>query len=192
MRTNRLEAFSDGVIAIIITIMVLELKVPHDTSLSALLAMWPIFLSYFLSFSVVAIMWVNHHQLLSFAKQADAGVLWTNNLLLLCMSMIPFATAYMGENHAASLPVAVYGVVCVGCSLGFWALRWAIFGAELKSPDHKALHGKATRKNILSFVLYIASIPLAFVSPMASFAIFFFVAASYFLPERLLEGNSSD
>ena len=191
MRTNRLEAFSDGVIAIIITIMVLELKVPHDTSLHALLLMWPIFLSYFLSFAVVAIMWVNHHQLISLALRASAGVLWTNNLLLLCMSLIPFVTAYMGENHGASLPVACYGVVCVGCALGFWALRTAITHQVSEHGGHHVHQTKAQRKDLFSLILYAASIPLAFVSPMASYIIFFFVAASYFLPAGILENRPS-
>ena len=109
MGTGRVEAFSDGVIAIIITIMVLELKVPHDTSASALLDLTPVFLSYLMSFLIVAIMWVNHHHLLHTALRADAALLWTNNLLLFWMSLIPFVTGYMGENHTAPLAVAMYG-----------------------------------------------------------------------------------
>ncbi len=190
MRTNRLEAFSDGVIAIIVTIMVLELKVPHDTTLRALLSMWPTFLSYLLSFLVVAIMWVNHHHLISMAKRADASVLWTNNGLLFCMSLIPFATAYMGENHAEGLPVAAYGAVCVGCSFAFWALRAAIVAQATNIQDAGMLRGRSTRKNVIGLVMYSAAIPLAFVSATASLCLYFLVAASYFLPERALEQAS--
>lgn len=105
---GRVEAFSDGVIAIILTIMVLDLKVPQNTSLAALMGIWPTMLAYVLSFFVVAIMWVNHHHMLRTAKHPDAPLLWANNVLLFWMSMIPFVTRYLGDNHAASLPVAVY------------------------------------------------------------------------------------
>src|SRR5512140_1644117 len=111
LRKNRIEGFSDGVVAIIITIMVLELKVPHDATPEALLRLTPVFLSYALSFVVVAILWVNHHHLVHTLEQANGRVLWLNNHLLFWLSLVPFTTAYMGENHVAPLPVALYGLV---------------------------------------------------------------------------------
>src|SRR5436853_308860 len=126
MGTNRLEAFSDGVIAIIVTIMVLELKLPPDGTPQALARIAPTVLSYMLSFVVVAIMWVNHHQLIHAARRADGRLLWSNNFLLFCMSLIPFATAYLGQHYTDALPAALYGAVMTTCGLGFTWLRAAI------------------------------------------------------------------
>jgi TMEM175 potassium channel family protein len=186
MPTNRVEAFSDGVIAVIITIMVLELKVPRDNSLSSLLATAPQFLAYLLSFLVVAIMWVNHHHLLHAARHADARLLWSNNNLLFWMSLVPFVTAYMGNNYRDPRAVATYGVVLVLCSIAFLILRRAISCHHREDPDLVAYHRRALRKNLFSTMLYAASIPLAFIDVRISFFIFAFVALSYFLPERKL------
>src|SRR5271170_2008946 len=123
MGTGRIEAFSDGVIAVIITIMVLELRVPADPSMAALLRQAPVFCSYGLSFIVVAILWVNHHHLLHAAKRADAALLWANNNLLFWMSLIPFVTAYMGQNHRSALAVAMYGAVLAITATSFTILR---------------------------------------------------------------------
>jgi uncharacterized membrane protein len=194
MGTNRLEAFSDGVIAVIITIMVLELKVPRDTTLASLLATAPQFLAYLLSFLVVAIMWVNHHHLLHAARHADARLLWSNNNLLFWMSLVPFVTAYMGNNYRDPRAVAPYGAVLLLCSIAFLILRAFIAHHHRDDPSLVAYHRRALRKNLFSTALYATSIPLAFYDVRISFFIFAFVALSYFLPERKLaesEGHGS-
>lgn len=186
MGTNRIEAFSDGVIAVIITIMVLELKVPRDTSFASLLAVAPQFLAYVLSFIVVAIMWVNHHHLLHHARHADARLLWSNNNLLFWMSLVPFVTAYMGNNHRDPHAVAPYGAVMFMCGVGFLILRRAIACHHADDSDLVAYHRRTLMKNLFSATLYCCSIPLAFVDVRISFFIYVFVAASYFLPEQKL------
>jgi uncharacterized membrane protein len=186
MSTNRIEAFSDGVIAVIITIMVLELKVPRDTTLTSLLSILPQFLAYLLSFLVVAIMWVNHHHLLHAARRADARLLWSNNILLFWMSLVPFVTAYMGNNHRDPRAVALYGLVMFCCGSAFSILRSAISAHHRDNEDVVLYHRRTQTKNLFSVALYAASIPSAFVDVRISFAIFAFVALSYFLPERKL------
>jgi uncharacterized membrane protein len=186
MGTNRLEAFSDGVIAVIITIMVLELKVPSDTTLTALRGLAPQFLSYLLSFLVVAIMWVNHHHLLHSARHADAQLLWSNNTLLFWMSLVPFVTAYMGNNYRDAHAVALYGFVLSLCSASFLLLSHAILQHHRNNPDFIRHYRRIRFKNLYCLGLYIASVPLAFVDVRVAFFIFVFVALSYFLPERKL------
>jgi uncharacterized membrane protein len=186
MGTNRLEAFSDGVIAVIITIMVLELKVPRDTTLTSLRSLAPQFLSYLLSFLVVAIMWVNHHHMMHSARRADARLLWSNNTLLFWMSLVPFVTAYMGNNPRDPRAVALYGVVLALCSIAFALLRTAIIQHHLGNQEMVDYHRRIQSKNLYSLLLYLASVPLAFIDVRISFFIFVFVALSYFLPERKL------
>jgi uncharacterized membrane protein len=186
MGTNRLEAFSDGVIAVIITIMVLELKVPRDSTLVSLRSLAPQFLSYLLSFMVVAIMWVNHHHLLHSARRADARLLWSNNILLFWMSLVPFVTAFMGNNHGDPRAVALYGAVLTLCSLSFVLLRSAIVQHYKDNDEMANYHRRVQFKNLSSLLLYLASVPLAFLDVRISFAIFVLVALSYFLPERKL------
>src|SRR5277367_6295249 len=186
MGTNRLEAFSDGVIAVIITIMVLELKVPRDTTWASMRGVLPQFLSYLLSFLVVAIMWVNHHHMLRAARRADARLLWSNNLLLFWMSLVPFVTAYMGNNHRDSRAVALYGLIMFMCGSAFSILRAAIAAHHRENPDMILYHHRSQLKNVFSVLLYAASVPLAFYDVRLSFTIFAFVALSYFLPERKL------
>jgi len=186
MSTNRLEAFSDGVIAVIITIMVLELKVPRDTTLTSLVSLAPQFLAYLFSFLVVAIMWVNHHHLLHVARRADAPLLWSNNNLLFWMSLVPFVTAYMGNNYRDPRAVGLYGLVLFLCSLAFTFLRSAILCHHRDNAELVEYHRRVQRKNLFSAVLYASSIPLAFVAVGVSYFIFAFVALSYFLPERKL------
>src|SRR5271155_1963281 len=140
MGTNRLEAFSDGVIAVIITIMVLELKVPRDTTLASLRSLGPQFLSYVLSFLVVAIMWVNHHHLLRSARRADARLLWSNNILLFWMSLVPFVTAFMGNSPHDPRAVALYGIVLTLCSISFVLLRTVIAQHHREDPDLFGYH----------------------------------------------------
>lgn len=188
--TNRLEAFSDGVIAVIITIMVLELKVPRDTTLSSLRGVLPQFLSYLLSFLVVAIMWVNHHHMLHSARRADARLLWSNNTLLFWMSLVPFVTAFMGNHPRDPRAVALYGIVLTLCSLSFALLRSAIIQHHRDNPDVVQYHRGIQLKNLYSLFLYLASVPLAFLDVRISFFIFVFVALSHFLPERKLAENS--
>jgi uncharacterized membrane protein len=183
---NRLEAFSDGVIAIIITIMVLELKVPHDAEPSALLALVPVFLSYALSFVVVAIIWVNHHHLLHTLGQADGRILWLNNHLLFWLSLVPFTTGYMGENHLAPLPVALYGLVMFFCGAAFDLMRRAIASGEHDSVM-RAVHQRSDQRNAVSASLYLLSVPLAWVSVWLSVSIFVLVPLLYFMPGRTIE-----
>ena len=189
MGTNRLEAFSDGVIAIIITIMVLELKLPPDTGVGSLMKLAPVFSSYVLSFLVVAIMWVNHHHMLHAVKRVDARVLWANNLLLFWMSLIPFVTVYMGQNHMAPLPVALYGVVMTLSAAAFSLLRYVFMQQHRGDPEWCMYHSRILRKNLVSMAFYAVSVPLAFVSGYLSFAIFVLIALAYFLPEPKLAGR---
>jgi uncharacterized membrane protein len=184
---NRLEGFSDGVVAIIITIMVLELKVPHDASAQALLRLTPVFLSYALSFLVVAIIWVNHHHLLHTLAQVNGRILWLNNHLLFWLSLVPFTTGYMGENHLAPLPVALYGLVLFFSGAAFDLMRRAIAKGQAGDPELAALHRRSDRTNAISAFLYLASVPLAWVSVWLSVFIFLLVPVVYFMPGRTIE-----
>jgi uncharacterized membrane protein len=186
MGTNRLEAFSDGVIAVIITIMVLELKVPSDTTLTSLRSLGPQFLSYVMSFLVVAIMWGNHHHLLHSARRVDARLLWSNNTLLFWMSLEPFVTAYMGNHYCDPRAVALYGIVLSLCSVSFLFLHFAIVQHHRGDPELVRYHRRLQFKSLCLLFLYIASAPLAFVDVRIAFFIFVFVALSYFIPDRKL------
>ena len=189
MGTNRIEAFSDGVIAIILTVMVLELKIPATATVAALRAVLPTLLSYTLSFLIIAIMWVNHHHLMHLAKHPTPGLLWANNNLLFWMSLIPFVTAFMGQTHGAPLAVAAYGFVLTFAAVGFTLVRLAIVGGHLghASEQVQRQDRHALRKSMWSNVLYAASVPLAFVHISLSFFIFLLIPALYFLPERKIE-----
>jgi uncharacterized membrane protein len=184
MNSSRLEAFSDGVIAIIITIMVLELKVPHDVVPAELFKLLPIFLSYLLSFVLVAIYWTNHHHLIHLVDRVDSQILWFNLNLLFWMSLTPFATAYMGENRAAPLSVALYGLVQTACSISFLCLRRAIAQHHQHQSELRALHNKKFRKNHIAWLLSACSIPLAFVSVPLALLFVVFPAVMYFLPAK--------
>jgi uncharacterized membrane protein len=183
MKTNRLEAFSDGVIAVIITIMVLDLKVPHVVTLDALLTVAPSLLVYGLSFAVVAIFWVNHHHLIEKCKHADPAVLWSNNNLLFWMSLIPFATAYLGENCHAPLAVATYGAAMTVTSAAFTFLQIVVGRQGPEDEQRKMVFAKMNRKAGYSVSLYAASVALAFVSVNVAFAIFVLIPLLYFWPE---------
>ena len=157
MGTSRLEAFSDGVLAIIITIMVLEMKVPHDPTMEALIPMAPVFLSYVLSFVYVGIYWNNHHHMLHAARKVSGTVLWANLHLLFWLSLLPFATGWMGENHFAAIPTALYGTILLAAAIAFWLLQQALIASE--GPDsllHRAV-GR-DRKGKLSPILYLIAI----------------------------------
>lgn len=186
MTTSRLEAFSDGVIAIIVTIMVLELRPPAQPTLAALLKVAPIFLSYALSFLVAAIMWVNHHHLIHAVHSVTAGLLWSNLYLLFWMSLVPFVTDFMGKNYREPMAVALYGLDLFLCSTGFYLLRLELVRQSRHDPVMAEYHEKIQRKNSFSGLLYLASVALACVSVYASFFIFVFIPATYFLPEKKL------
>jgi uncharacterized membrane protein len=182
---NRLEGFSDGVVAIIITIMVLELKVPHEASPEALLKLLPVFLSYALSFLIVAIIWVNHHHLVHTLPQVTGRILWLNNHLLFWLSLVPFTTGFMGENHLAPLAVALYGLVLFFSGVAFDLLRREIALQETTEPELVSMHRRSDRRNTITAALYLVSVPLAWVSVWLSVAIFLLVPIVYFMPRTL-------
>ncbi|MFZ4483576.1 MAG: TMEM175 family protein [Chthoniobacterales bacterium] len=193
MTTNRLEAFSDGVIAIIITIMVLELKVPHaiaqaspTAGLADLKPLLPVFLSYVLSFIYVGIYWNNHHHLFHATKHVTGGILWANLHLLFWLSLFPFTTGWMGENHFASTPSAVYGGVLLLAAIAFLILQNAIIAGQGANSPVAAAVGKDW-KGKLSIATYLAAIPLAFVSPWISNSLYAAVAVVWLVPDRRIE-----
>ena len=186
MTTTRLEAFSDAVIAIVITILVLELKVPHGPELSALRELVPVFLSYVLSFVYLGIYWNNHHHMLVLTDQVNGAILWANLHLLFWLSLVPFTTAWMGENDFAAVPTAVYGVDLLLAAIAYFVLQTTIIAQEgpdsrLKAALGRDLKGKA------SPVLYVAGILLSLVAPWAGLAIYVFVALMWLVPDRRIE-----
>jgi uncharacterized membrane protein len=187
MNKNRLEAFSDGVIAIIITIMVLEFKVPHGESMADLLPLWPVFLSYVLSFVNVGIYWNNHHHLLHAVKTVNGGVLWANLNLLFWLSLMPFATAWMGENHFASIPVVVYCLDLCLCAVAYTVLQLTIIRFQ---GSQSVLHQAVGRdlKGKISLASYVLAIPLAlFGLPWLSGLLVGAVACMWLIPDRRIE-----
>jgi len=186
MGKDRLTAFSDGVIAIIITIMVLELKVPHGAEWTALIGVAPHFLSYVLSFVYLAIYWNNHHHLLHTVARVDGLILWANCHLLFWLSLIPAATAWMGENFLASIPTAVYGGILLMPAIAYFLLQKAIMR---KQGAHSVLASAlgSDIKGKISPILYITGITLAFVSPWFSIAIYVLVAVMWLVPDRRIE-----
>jgi uncharacterized membrane protein len=186
MGKGRLEAFSDGVIAIIITIMVLEMKVPHDTGLAALSHLAPVFGSYALSFIFVGIYWNNHHHLLHATKSIDGRILWANLNLLFWLSLIPFVSGWMGENHFETLPVALYGTVLLMCGLAYYVLTRVLLAHHGTGSALAVALGK-DRKGIVSMLLYLVAIPLAFFSAPAAIGLYVLVAAVWFIPDRRIE-----
>jgi uncharacterized membrane protein len=186
MPTTRLEAFSDGVLAIIITIMVLEMKVPHGPDLSAVLPLLPVFLSYILSFVYVGIYWNNHHHMFHASKRATGGVLWANLHLLFWLSLVPFVTGWMGENHFAALPTAFYGGVLLMAGVAYWILTGVIIRDEGKDSVLAKAVGKDL-KGKLSVVCYAVAIPLAFVGEWIAQAIYVLVALAWLVPDTRIE-----
>lgn len=187
MGTNRLEAFSDGVLAIIITIMVLEFKVPHDPSPAALFAIWPIFVSYVLSFIYVGIYWNNHHHLFQISENVDGSILWANLHLLFWLSLLPFSTGWMGENHFERLPAATYGANLLACAIAYYILERRIIALEGKDAPLARAMG-SDLKGKLSPVLYILGIVFAWlVSPWAGIAFYMIGAAMWLVPDRRIE-----
>jgi len=186
MGKNRLEGFSDGVLAIIITIMVLELKVPHATGLAGLKPLLPVFLSYVLSFIYVGIYWNNHHHMFHSTEYVTGGILWANLHLLFWLSLFPFTTGWMGENHLAPTPTAVYGFVLLMAAIAYYILQRTIIAQQGRDSLLAAAIGKDC-KGKLSPVFYLAAIPLAFVSPWISSALYVFIALLWFVPDRRIE-----
>jgi TMEM175 potassium channel family protein len=186
MKTNRLEAFSDGVLAIIITIMVLELKVPHAVELAALKPVLPVLLSYVLSFIYLGIYWNNHHHLFQATEEVSGGILWANLHLLFWLSLFPFTTAWMGENHLAAIPTAIYGFVLLMAALAYYVLQRRIIAKEGRDSILAQAIGKDW-KGKLSPLLYLAAIPLAFVSSWIAAGLYVFAALVWFIPDPRIE-----
>jgi uncharacterized membrane protein len=183
---NRLEAFSDGVLAIIITIMVLELKVPHGSDLNALAPLLPVFMAYVLSFIYLGIYWNNHHHLLKAAKRVNGSIMWANLHLLFWLSLFPFVTAWAGENHFASLPTACYGIVLFMAGGAYYLLQALIIADEGK--DSRLAHALGRDFKIkLSLLSYIAGLGLAFYRPQLSTWLYVMVALMWLVPDKRLE-----
>jgi uncharacterized membrane protein len=187
MEKNRLEAFSDGVIAIIITIMVLELKVPRGEALSDLVPLIPVFFSYVLSFLYVAIYWNNHHHMLHAARKVNGHILWANMHWLFWLSMIPVTTAWMGENHFATQPVALYGAVLLMSGVAYYVLSRCLTKYHENNALARAV-GK-DKKAIASLILYATAVPLAFMQPSFALLIYTAVAMLWFVPDRRIENR---
>ncbi len=186
MEKDRLAAFSDGVVAIIITIMVLELKVPHGSGWDDLAGVLPVFLSYVLSFVYVAIYWNNHHHLLYTVNQVDGLILWANTHLLFWLSLVPFATAWMGENHFAKLPTAVYGVAMLMPAIAYYLLQKAILRREGRNSTLAKALGRDIKGKI-SPILYVAAIVVSFVNPLIAGVIYVSVAVIWLIPDKRIE-----
>ncbi len=186
MGKGRLEAFSDGVLAIIITIMVLEMKAPHGADLHALRPLLPVFLSYLLSFVYLGIYWNNHHHMLHSVQQVSGGILWANLHLLFWLSLVPFVTAWMGENHFAAAPTALYGLIMLLAAIAYWILQRMIIARQ----GHDSLLAAAIGRDVkgkLSPVLYIIAIASTTIAPWIAWALYVAVALMWLIPDRRIE-----
>jgi uncharacterized membrane protein len=186
MDKGRLEAFSDGVIAIIITIMVLEMKVPHGDTLEALKPLLPVFLSYVFSFINVGIYWNNHHHMIHATKHINGSVLWANIHLLFWMSLFPFVTAFMGENHYATIPVALYGVVSFMSGVAYYMLAQCLIAVNGKNSTLAIALGK-DKKGATSVIVYGLGIGASFINSWIGIACYVFVACMWFMPDKRIE-----
>lgn len=186
MRKGRLEAFSDGVFAVIITFMVFNIKVPQSADFAALVAVLPVFLSYILSFVYVGIYWNNHHHLLHAAEHVSGKILWANLHLLFWLSLAPFATAWMGQNHNASLPVALYGFILLFAAIAYFELTRCLLADHRKDSALVISIGKDS-KGLWSIIIYLVAIPLAFVRPWAAYACYVVVAVMWLSPDPRIE-----
>lgn len=186
MHKGRLEAFSDGVIAIIITIMVLEIKVPHEATLESLTKLLPVFLSYVISFIYVGIYWNNHHHLFQSVKSIDGKVLWSNLFLLFWLTLIPFASGWMGENHFEDITVLLYGFVLLGCAIGYYTLTISLLKSHsIESIIHQAVGNKL--KERFSLLLYVLGIGISFWYPKLALGLFTLVALIWLIPDKRIE-----
>jgi uncharacterized membrane protein len=186
MGKNRLEAFSDGVLAIIITIMVLELKIPHGDDWASLKTLLPVFLSYIMSFVYVGVYWNNHHHLLHTVHKISGGILWANLHLLFWLSLLPFATGWMGDNHFSPLPTALYGVCLFMAGFAYWLLVKAIIAKEGSHSVLARAIGKDVKGNG-SIVVYLFAIPLAFFHPLIAQFLYFLVLIVWLVPDQRIE-----
>ena len=186
MGKGRLEAFSDGVLAIIITIMVLELKIPDGDELHSLKPLFPVFMSYLLSFIYIGIYWNNHHHMLHAVQHINAKVMWANMHLLLWLSLVPFVTGWMGENHFSTWPVAVYGFVLFMAGVAYYLLAQALIKLHGKNSTLAIAVGK-DQKGIISVVIYFIAILIAFLNPWISLGLYALVAAIWFIPDKRIE-----
>jgi uncharacterized membrane protein len=191
MTKQRLEAFSDAVIAIIITIMVLEMKVPHSVKFESLHPMIPVFLSYVLSFVFLGIYWNNHHHLFQAIKQVNGGILWANLHLLFWLSLTPFVTGWMGENNFAARPIALYGIVLLFAAIAYFILVRTLISHHGKDSTLATALGRDFKGKI-SVIIYLAAIPLAFVHSMIACGLYILVAIMWLIPDRRIEKNLSD
>lgn len=188
MTKGRLEAFSDGVLAIIITIMVLEFEIPHEPNLAALAPLAPKFLSYVLSFVFLGIYWNNHHHLWQIVKGVNGSILWANLHLLFWLTLIPFATAWMGENNFSTIPVALYGVVLWLSALAYYIMVRTLMAHHGDDSRLAAAIGRDV-KGLRSLYIYTAALPLAFVSPVIALALYITVAIMWLIPDRRIENE---
>lgn len=186
MGKGRLEAFSDGVLAIIITIMVLEMKVPHTSDLHSLQEVLPVFLSYVLSFIYIGIYWNNHHHMLQSIKHVNGKVLWANTHLLFWLSLVPFASGWMGENHFAVWPVALYGFILLMNGIAYYILAQSLIYLNGKDSVIGKAIGK-DNKGKISIVIYVAGIALCFLNPLIGFSLYVVVAVIWFIPDKRIE-----
>jgi uncharacterized membrane protein len=191
MTTARLEAFTDAVIAIVITILVLELRVPHEPELAALSDVVPVFLTYVLSFVYLGIYWNNHHHMMVLTERVNGKILWANLHLLFWLSLVPFTTAWMGETDFAALPTAVYGADLLLAAIAYFILQTAIISEEGPDSRLRAALGRDLKGKV-SPLLYFAAIPLAFVSPWIALAVYVFVALMWLVPDRRIESAVSE
>ena len=192
MNKTRLEAFSDGVLAIIITIMVLEIKMPHNSSFAALSSLLPTFFCYVLSFVFVGIYWGNHHHLLHVVKKVSSGIMWANLNLLFWLSLVPFATAWMGENHFAANTVAVYAMLLNVCGVSYTILQRIIMSCHHLSDDLLLAMKKQSKKGIVSLIGYASALGFAFWQPIVSELLFVAVAILWLVPDKNIEQALKD
>ncbi len=188
MTKGRMEAFSDGVFAVIITIMVLEMRAPHGDTLEALKPVLPVFISYILSFIYIGIYWNNHHHMLQAAHKISGTVLWANTHLLFWLSLVPFVTGWMGENNFTTIPVALYGVVLLMAGVAYYLLAHRLTHLHGKDSEFTNALG-SDRKGKVSIVMYIIGIGLCFLQPLLGFAVYSLVAIMWFIPDRRFEKN---
>ena len=186
MNKGRLEAFSDGELAIIITIMVLEMKVPHGTDLASLRPIIPVFISYVLSYVFIGIYWTNHHHLMQAVERVNGSILWRNIHLLFWLSQVPFTTGWMGENHFAPLPMALYGFVLLMAAVAYYLLVLAILAHHGRDSRVATAIGRDFKGKV-SVLLYVVGLLLAFVNRWAAGAVYVFVAVIWFIPDRRIE-----
>lgn len=186
MNKGRLEAFSDGVLAIIITIMVLAMDTPDDVTLRALLPVVPVFISYLLSYIYVGIYWINHHHIMQVTRRIDGTILWANLHLLFWLSFVPFTTSWVGKNHLSAVPIAIYGGVLFMCAIAFRILEASLIRCHGDDFPLRQLHAGG-RKEKFSIVIYLIAIPMAFVWVWFSIACYFFIACWWVIPSKRLE-----